>query len=198
MRYVEAYGDLGAKVLGSYEEELHDTVEHLVAERYDTIINIGAAEGYYAVGFALRCPQARVIAYETNPAGRELCASMARLNAVRVDVRGTFTTDDLAAVPDGRTLVVMDIEGGELALLDPDVAPALSRVDHLVELHDFVDSSIKPTILARFSDTHEARLIATRPRTAADYPELSTQLTRVLDEHRPGPMEWVLLTSHQG
>lgn len=194
MRYIEAYGDLGAKVLGSYEEELHETVEHLVAERYDTIINIGAAEGYYAVGFALRCPQSRVIAYEMNPEGRELCASMARLNEVHVEVRGTFTAADLAALPGGRTLVLMDIEGGELDLLDPDVAPALSRVDHLVELHDFVDPSIKSTILARFRDTHDARLVATRPRRAADYPELAAGTTRVLDEHRPCPMEWVVLT----
>ncbi|KRE37612.1 hypothetical protein ASG73_08095 [Janibacter sp. Soil728] len=194
MKYVEAYGDLGAKVLGSYEEELHETVEQLVAANYDVIINVGAAEGYYAVGFALRCPQAKVIAYETSPAGRELCASMAQLNAVPVEVRGTFTTGDLADVPDGRTLVLMDIEGGELALLDPDVAPSLSLVDHVVELHDFVDPSIKETILARFRDTHDARLVATTPRREADYPELTSRTARVLDEHRPCPMEWAILT----
>lgn len=194
MRYVEAYGDLGAKVLGSYEEELHETVERLATTQYDTIINIGAAEGYYAVGFALRCPQARVIAYETNPAGREFCSAMARLNGVQVEVHGTFTVADLTEVPAGRTLVLMDIEGGELALLDPDVAPGLSRADHLVELHDFVDPTIKPTILARFRDTHEARLVATAPRRLADYPELTSRTARVLDEHRPCPMEWALLT----
>lgn len=194
MRYVEAYGDLGAKVLGSYELELHDVVQELVESGYDTIINVGAAEGYYAVGFAKRCPQATVIAYEMSPAGRELCAAMARLNDVRVDVRGTFTADDLEDLPAGRTLMVMDIEGEELALLDPDIAPALARADHLVELHDFVDPAIKPTILARFGDTHRARIIATQPRSAADFPELTSRTERVLDEHRPGPMEWAVLT----
>lgn len=194
MRYVEAYGDLGAKVLGSYEEELHETVEQLANAHYDTIINVGAAEGYYAVGFALRCPQARVIAYETSRAGRELCGSMAGLNEVQVEVRGTFTVDDMSEVPSGRTLVLMDIEGGELALLDPDVAPALSRADHLIELHDFVDPTIKPTIMARFRHTHQARLVATAPRRVADYPELTSRTARVLDEHRPCPMEWAVLT----
>lgn len=194
MRYVDAYGDLGAKIIGSYEQELHNAVEGLIALGYDNIVNVGAAEGYYAVGFALRCPKAKVIAYETSPAGRALCASMASLNDVDVDVRGTFTADDLADVPDGRTLILMDIEGGELSLLDPAAAPALERVDHLVELHDFVDPKIKPTILARFRKTHQARIISTTARRAADYPELTSATARVLNEHRPCPMEWALLT----
>lgn len=95
---------------------------------------------------------------------------MAQLNAVPVEVRGTFTTGDLADVPDGRTLVLMDIEGGELALLDPDEAPDLSRVDHLVERHDFVNPSIKETNLARFRNTHEARLIATKATEGSGLP----------------------------
>ncbi|MGN7247298.1 hypothetical protein ACTHQ1_06170 [Janibacter anophelis] len=194
MTYVEAYGDLGAKVLGSYEEELHETVEELIAADYGTIINVGAAEGYYAVGMAMRCPDARVIAYETSPRGQALCTQMARLNDVQVDVRGTFTAQDLTTVGDDRVLVVMDIEGGELPLLDPAVEPALAEADHLVELHDFVDPSITPTILERFRGTHDARIIRTRDRRPADYPELTAATARVLDEHRPCPMEWALLT----
>jgi DDE superfamily endonuclease len=43
-------------------------------------LNIGCAEGYYAIGFALRLPQAKVFAAETDP--KSLCA--ARRNAVTV------------------------------------------------------------------------------------------------------------------
>src|SRR6187455_778364 len=66
MRYIERtqWECLPAKLLGIYERELHAIVEDLVARAYDTVINVGSAEGYYAVGFARRCPAASVIAYE--------------------------------------------------------------------------------------------------------------------------------------
>src|SRR4051812_19305855 len=55
MQYVtESYGSqLVPKLLGSYENELHDLVEQIVAQRPKIVIDIGAAEGYYAVGLAL-------------------------------------------------------------------------------------------------------------------------------------------------
>src|SRR4051794_40351820 len=43
------------KLLGCYERELHGLVEAAVADGYDDIVNIGCAEGYYAVGLARRC-----------------------------------------------------------------------------------------------------------------------------------------------
>jgi hypothetical protein len=42
-----------AKLLGTYEQELHPVFEEVIAKQPRTIIDIGAAEGYYAVGLAL-------------------------------------------------------------------------------------------------------------------------------------------------
>src|SRR6266852_7856164 len=53
---------LPSYVLGSTELELKGLIERLIARRYSTIINVGEADGYYAVGFARRSPQSRVIA----------------------------------------------------------------------------------------------------------------------------------------
>ena len=193
MRYVEAYGDLGAKVLGCYELELHGALEGLIAASYDNYVNIGAAEGYYAVGLAYRQPSAKVIAYEMDEAGRRLCSQMTRLNEVQVEVRGEFSHRDLDQLPAGNTLLIMDIEGGELPLLNPTIAPGLLQMDHLVELHDFIDDAIKPTILRRFSATHEIEIVGTAGRRPSDYPELTAATVRVLNEHRPGPMEWAVM-----
>jgi hypothetical protein len=196
LRYVEAYGDLGAKILGSYEQELYPTIEQLIAVGYDNIVNVGAAEGYYAVGLAWRVPAANVIAYEISEKGRVLCAELALLNGVTVEVRGEFTLAELKLIPAGRTLVIMDIEGGELALLDPDLEPRLLDADHLVELHDFIDPTIKPTLLRRFGATHDCRIQRTADRCANDYAELTVSTRRVLNEHRPGPMEWAMMSRH--
>src|SRR5512140_2013789 len=52
------YGDFSynsaliPKLLGTYEADLHNWVGEALATGYDAVINVGCAEGYYAVGFA--------------------------------------------------------------------------------------------------------------------------------------------------
>src|SRR3954471_21407829 len=41
---------LFAKLLGSYEREIHPVVEKICTAEYTDIVNVGCAEGYYAVG----------------------------------------------------------------------------------------------------------------------------------------------------
>ncbi len=55
------------KILGTYEKELHGLIELICTEAYDLVVDVGAAEGFYACGLAYRMPQARVIAYEASP-----------------------------------------------------------------------------------------------------------------------------------
>ena len=51
------------KLLGSYESELHQVLNQILETDYQNVIDIGCAEGYYAVGLALRLPNARVYAW---------------------------------------------------------------------------------------------------------------------------------------
>src|SRR4051794_38235977 len=44
------------KILGTYEREIRSAVDEIAAREFPNIVNIGAAEGYYAVGLARRCP----------------------------------------------------------------------------------------------------------------------------------------------
>ena len=66
MRYVEI--TVGSryypKILGTLEKELRSIIDILSQKEFDMIVNIGAGEGYYAVGLALRNPRVRIIAYE--------------------------------------------------------------------------------------------------------------------------------------
>ena len=43
-------------LLGTQEAELHDVVRRVIARGYSRIINVGAADGYYAVGFLREMP----------------------------------------------------------------------------------------------------------------------------------------------
>ena len=44
------------KILGIYERELHPAVEAAIALTPRLVVDIGTAEGYYAVGIARRLP----------------------------------------------------------------------------------------------------------------------------------------------
>jgi hypothetical protein len=212
MRYVEdAVGStVQPKLLGIYERELWDTMERACKIEFNTIIDIGAAEGYYCIGLALRIPNAANIAFEMEPAGQQLIRQMAALNGVasRVDVRGRCEIDDLkAALPlRGRSLVICDVEGYEEVLMDPTKLPALKTAHILVELHDLFVPNITQTIRGRFSATHDIDEIQTLERSTDEFPYKSwfrtltpkSWLIPMVYEYRQAPMKWFWMTPKAG
>ncbi len=181
MRYVESAFHSGytTKLLGSYEAELHPYIEEVIQRAargaYNGLIDIGAAEGYYAVGLARRCPQLGVVAFEMDETAVALCLELARRNEVeaRVEVRGNCDVAALGAVLrgfGGPAFVLCDVEGAELELLDPHQIPELERCDLLVELHDFANSLITPTLLQRFHATHDTTHFPAQVRRPHDVP----------------------------
>ncbi len=126
MRYVEEARSsaLLPKLLGTYEDELHPALETFLAMSYPVAIDIGCAEGYYAVGLARRLPGAIVHAYDLEPRARSLCTELAKRNGVadRVLIHERFTPDELLALPAERLLVICDVDGYEIELFKPETA----------------------------------------------------------------------------
>jgi hypothetical protein len=187
------------KLVGSYEMELHPTLEEIIQSEYDRILNIGCAEGYYAVGLALRMPRPDIHGFELNAAARERCRQLAELNGLsdRINIHGLCTPDDLVALTKPRTLIVCDCEGAELELLDPARVHGLLQADILVEIHDFIDPRISSAIFERFDATHRIRMISSTKRHPAAFPALRSLSPReqlfALEEFRPGTMEWAFI-----
>lgn len=169
------YGMVEAKLLGTYELELHPVINQVIAEAPRTIIDIGAAEGYYAVGLAFRMPASHVVAFEMEARGRQLLAQLAALNGVQDRIR-VLGAADVPALRDalgkaaGGVFVICDVEGYEDVLLDPQAVPDLARAAMLVEIHDHLNPGVGDRIEARFNRTHEVRILHSRPRTLADLP----------------------------
>lgn len=193
------------KLLGSYESELHPILEEMLRNDYDTIVNIGCGEGYYAIGLALKFPRSRVYAFDTDPEARESCRAMAKLNDVvgRVFVGEFCDSAALAAIPLGRhSLIVSDCEGYERQLFNPAAARQLAAHDLIIETHDFIDIEASLQMRAAFDNTHTVRSIRTlgditRAQTY-QCPELSrytlNDKRHILSERRPAIMEWLVMT----
>jgi hypothetical protein len=196
------------KLLGIYESELASQVETICHRQPELIVDIGAAEGYYAVGLAVRNPQARVVAFEMEPKGQAALRQMSRLNGVtgRVEVRGKCEPADLAATlrDTPHPVVICDVEGYEEKLLDPQTVPALTRAVILVELHDFILPGITEELKKRFGATHRIEHIWQQPRSRSQFPwrTLGTALLpkSYLDwsvsEWRPVQMAWLWMEPH--
>ncbi|WP_374394548.1 methyltransferase [Tabrizicola sp.] len=190
-------GGRAARLLGCYEASLHPVIETVIARAYPQILDIGCAEGYYAVGLARRMPQATVHARDSDPRARDLCADLARANGVeaQVVIGPEVTHQDLALCAAAPTFLLCDIEGAEDRLLDPASAPALTEADILVEVHEALRPGLLATLTQRFAPTHRVTRIdrALRPDLLPDWSEALSDLDRLLLlwEWRATPTPWL-------
>ena len=196
---------MSAYLAGAYEEEIAPALLELIRRDPPVVIDVGAAEGYYAVGIARMLPQAVVYAYDKDPAARKACHRTADLNATpNVIVGGRVTHKLLQRRLVRGALVICDCEGYEVELLDADRVPGLRHAAMVVELHDFIDRSISDVVVGRFEASHDVSVISAGDRDL-DRPQLE-HLTldarrAAMDEGRPTepwPMRWAIMSPKVG
>jgi precorrin-6B methylase 2 len=213
MRIPDIPASINARCLfGTFEMELHAAIERLIGGGLRTVINGGAGQGYYAVGLALRCPDARVIAFETLAEWRRYIRVAAELNHVadRITLREACTADTLRQCLgslEAPALLIVDIEGNELALFDAGVAAQLSNATVLIETHDHHTPGTTQQLLARFAATHHVEMYAPQDRMRRDLPPtlssgrwraLSWLLVWLIKESRAARQQWLLFTPREG
>lgn len=190
------------RMLGCYEAELHPHLAALAARRPEVVINVGCAEGYYAIGLAQLMPWATVHARDIDPAAQDACRALAAANGVsdRVTVGGRFDGADFAAFTGRPVLVVCDVEGFEEELLDPAQFPALAGFDVVVETHSFAHPDMAGLIAGRFRPTHTVVLVANRVPDADALPAPLSGLCAedrrlAVWETRGSPTPWAVMSA---
>jgi hypothetical protein len=190
-----------AKLLGCYEQPLQPHIEAAIQANYPQIINIGCAEGYYAVGMARRMHSTQVLAFDLNPKAQNVCAALATKNGVsdRVSVGALFKPEDFAQYANQRVLVLCDIEGAERDLLNPAIAPALTGMDLIVESHECLIPGITKILIDRFAPSHAITLVEDNgQRNFAQAPAWFNNLAHLdqllaVWEWRSGPTPWLVM-----
>jgi SAM-dependent methyltransferase len=192
-------GNSGVKLAGTYEHELHEAIEHAIWRRPRVIINVGCAEGYYTIGLARLMQNAQIIAFDTSPASLDLCREYATRNKVadRISVsEGCHEPSELRLDVAGHRLYVVDCEGAERELIDPERCPELANSDLIVECHDFMWERLSSKIADRLSATHRVELILPRLPDLSQfrflrwYPTVMSLL--MVTEKRPMPSCWLV------
>ena len=191
------------EVLGVYEQCLAPLVEDIIRRQPKVIIDVGASWGYYALGFAYRCPTTKVIAYEMDASRADILRKFRWLNGLmeRVEIQGECTVqrlrEDLAQAPGA--LIFMDVEGAEDILLRPDHLAELRDAEIVVELHEMFAPGIGNRLKERFAATHILTIIPQTPSRQLE--RLDAPANRLLrfywnsmtNEHRAEDMAWMHL-----
>lgn len=195
-------GNLGCELLGCYEAELHPAIEREIIRlnrlKAPKVVNVGCAEGYYAVGIARRVPQATMYAVDISEAAFEVMMKSAAENGVadRIVVK-----ESLAIVFAEPELVVMDCEGWETEYLDFANYPALTNSSIIVECHDAEKLPITKTLTERFADTHTIRNVVEGARDPNQFPMMhklhSLDRWAAVSEGRPCLMNWLIMSPFQ-
>jgi hypothetical protein len=185
------------KLLGTYEHELHPVWARLVERPFRKAVVIGAGEGYYAVGLALKW-KLNVTAYEPDEDARNLMTNLGLINRCTVQIKGAFTSKSPSALNYG--LVVVDIEGAELHLLDARRFQEWKSCVIIAEVHS---PAIKAMLLERSKATHQSEFVPVEPRTMNDYPFqppfawlLRRWWVTCLQEWRSESIGWLIFEPH--
>ena len=199
-------GAAAPKIPGTYESELAPFLLKWSVIPFRHIIDVGAAEGYYAVGCAMLWPQATVTAFETSEHGRRLLRRNVELNGLqaRIRIMGHSGRQQLhiATVNCQTLLVIMDVEGAEGELLNPGNVPGLANAHIIVEIHDFIDEQLGDIVLSHLKPTHVVEEVRMQRRTFLDFHEPRALWLRLLllpylkeyAKERPEGMRWFCCT----
>ena len=201
MDYVvpSAEGALLPRLLGIYERELHPDLQAFAKQGLDAIVDIGCAEGYYAVGLARLVPGATVHAFDTNETAQRRCDALAQANGVRdrLIIGGTFSGESFEQFRGTNTLIFCDAEGYEDELLRPDLYPALAGLNVIVETHPMNRPKVTERLMERFAETHDVKRIDPAVN-AADLPaqiQGASHMDMMIAawEWRAGPTPWLVM-----
>ena len=190
-----------AKLLGTYEQPLHEYFEKIIDSNYELIINIGSAEGYYSVGLAMRSPKSTVLSFDTDLKAQENCKDLAIKNNLdkSIKIMSEFHPNILRKYKNISTFVLCDVEGDELKLMDLENYHEFKNIDLLIESHECLKPGITQKLIERFSPSHDIEKICDNGnRVLKNPPDWFSSLAHLdqlisLWEWRSGPTPWLFM-----
>lgn len=190
------------KIVGCYERELWEVFAFFKQQSYERIVDVGSAEGYYAVGLAKYHPNAQVLACDTDENAQQAVLQMAEINGLSsIQVQGTFDAQQLMQFDfKSKGLLICDCEGFEKQLFTTENCKNLSNVDVLIELHDFIDPTISTTLKNLLAPSHDLlSIFSLDDMVKLDNYQFDSILSfdrktryECIREGRPTRMEWLV------
>lgn len=203
--------DRAGMLLGLYEQEVLSALASVPVRYRRSFIELGAADGYYAVGVLVNDLFERSYCFEISERGQKAIAANAALNGVssRVQIHGVAEADFHTALPEsatGNSVLLIDIEGAEFDVLTAKTFERFANSVIIVELHDhfFADATQRLERLRSIcASAFRIDELTTTNRDLSVFPELKqfsdTDRWLICSEGRRAMPHWYVLTplAHQ-
>lgn len=197
--------DLGSQCLGLYEKEILDFIDAISPGQFSTFIDVGAADGYYAIGMLTATKTPKTICFEKSEKGRHVIRSNWERNGSVGDLRilgeaNSSCFSELSESDLDGALVLIDIEGFEFELLTDSSLQALKTCTIIIEIHNWVDDFLQKyeKFLSDANKYFEFNTLQRVERSTSDFEELRdlSDDSRLLltSEGRPCLMRFIQLT----
>lgn len=196
--------DLASKILGFYELEVLNVLSQVDRSRYRYFVDLGAADGYYAIG-ALRAGMfQKAFCFEMSERGRDVIRANAALNEVGGSVAVFGYADarfyeSLTEAQLSAAVILIDIEGGEFDLLTDELLVKLKDAMLIIELHEFMvdDGAAKlKSLVDRLERVYKLNWLTTGVRDLSGFESLSvlndTDRWLLCSESRAHRMKWAV------
>jgi precorrin-6B methylase 2 len=201
---LESYGsELAPKILGTYEYEIQDKLKTFMDFAPNNVLDIGCAEGYYAVGIGMKLNKSRILAFDVSKKAISLCKNLASRNGVsNIDYKEKCDSSYIADFPFQKNdLIICDTEGYEWLLFNETNVQNLRNCNLIIELHNSENHS-RANFINLFKNTHQIEIFQYKKRIDFQCELLEgmdmTKKSYILSECRngilnEGSQEWLVL-----
>ena len=155
--------EYGPKYLGTYESELYPYLdEYKCLDKPIMIIDIGADDGYYSIGFTKILKKGVIYSYELNP---ESCVHLQKnieinqslnnsiqINVLNKKIENFFDINEALEIhKDNLILIKSDIEGGEYELFQENFIELLSSYSLTILIETHLSLELEKVLIEKFT-----------------------------------------------
>ncbi|MCU7617831.1 hypothetical protein NZ698_11530 [Chryseobacterium sp. PBS4-4] len=149
-----------SETLGLYESVLHRNFSDLINKNIENIMIIGGYKEYYPAGLSNLLRPKNMYVFEMDKNFQPYIEAWISINdLIPYQTFGEAKEEILLNWENKIDFLLIDCEGAEDFLLQPDKFRWQKETDILVEIHHFYDNKILGNLVSRFSDTHHLTII---------------------------------------
>ena len=168
-------GDKASKILGLYEKEIQNLLNHIQEKNnFPTFIDIGGADGFFAVGSVKNNLFKNCEVFEISKRGRQSIEESAIKNNVAdlISIKSEANEKTLSSIENiNNSVILCDIEGGEYDLFSENLIKNMHPSNVIIEIHKNPDISLKE-FEDKFKNLFSINKITQGPRSLKGFGEL--------------------------
>jgi len=193
--------DLPAKYLGTYELEIQNLIiSSQKKNKKKYFVNLGCGEGYHAISLLKKKIFKNTVGFESDEVARHFFDKNLKINNLK-DKAITYNIADINFLKKSifkkfkleDCFFLIDIEGGEFAILNDSNLKLLKKSKLIIELHDFYKNPKNLLILLK--KYFRISIITTKHRSPSEFKILDeihdNEKWLLMTEGRPKKMQWV-------